>query len=126
MEATGLFCHARDLRRGGGEARASYREQTTTFGRIYRLRNVGLALSLTIALALALAGPAGLPGLLLWLAGTLVLLATAVTGRALFYALIIPTTMPGAFFWRNRDFEMHARETGLAEMPQAGILPDCH
>ena len=48
------------------------------------------------------------------------------TGRALFYAVVIPTTMPGAFFWRNRGFEEHARETGLAEMPQVGVLPDCH
>jgi len=126
MEAAGLFFHAHDLQHGSGEARASAYEQATTFGHIYRLRNAGLALSLAIALALAIAGPAGLPGLLLWLAGTLVLLATAVTGRALFYALVIPTTMPGAFFWRNRDFEIHARETGLAEMPQAGVLPDCH
>jgi DMSO reductase iron-sulfur subunit len=126
MEATGLLFHARDLRRGSGEARASAYEQATTFGRTYRLRNAGLALSLAIALVLTVAGPTGLPGLLLWLAVTLVLLATAVIGRALFYALVIPTTMPGAFFWRNRDFEDHARETGLAEMPQAGVLPDCH
>jgi hypothetical protein len=47
-------------------------------------------------------------------------------GRALFYALVIPTTLPGAFFWHNKGFEEHARETGLAGMPQVGVLPDCH
>jgi hypothetical protein len=47
-------------------------------------------------------------------------------GRALFYALVIPTTMPGAFFWRNKGFEEHARESGLARMPQVGVLPDAH
>jgi hypothetical protein len=67
-----------------------------------------------------------MPGLLLWLGGMLAILAGAVIGRALFYALVIPTTLPGAFFWRNREFEAHARETGLAEMPQLGVLPECH
>ena len=43
-----------------------------------------------------------------------------------FYVLVIPTTMPGAFFWRNRGFEEHARATGLADMPQVGVLPECH
>jgi len=39
---------------------------------------------------------------------------------------VIPTTMPGAFFWRNKGFEEHARKTGLAKMPQVGVLPDVH
>ncbi|MGD2136638.1 MAG: dimethyl sulfoxide reductase anchor subunit [Gammaproteobacteria bacterium] len=126
MEATGLFYHARALRGGSGEARASHYEQTTTFGRPYRLRNACLLLATIIMLVLATARPAAAPGLLLWLAGALAVLAAAVIGRALFYALVIPTTMPGAFFWRNRYFENHARETGLAEMPQVGVLPESH
>jgi uncharacterized membrane protein YecN with MAPEG domain len=48
-------------------------------------------------------------GLFLWLATALLIVGTALIGRALFYALIIPTTMPGAFFWRNKGFEEHAR-----------------
>jgi len=47
-------------------------------------------------------------------------------GRVLFYVLVIPTSMPGAFFWRNRAFEEHARKTELANMPQVGVLPDAH
>ncbi|MBA2351632.1 MAG: hypothetical protein H0V78_07555, partial [Burkholderiales bacterium] len=57
--------------------------------------------------------------------GALIVLLTLI-GRALFYVLVIPTTMPGAFFWRNKGFEQHARETGLARMPQVGVLPDAH
>lgn len=44
-------------------------------------------------------------------------------GRALFYVLVIPTTMPGAFFWRNKGFEQHAGDSGLAHMPQSALLP---
>ena len=55
---------------------------------------------------------------------TLSLLASSIISRALFYVLVIPTTMPGAFFWRNKGFEEHARETGLAKMPQVGVLPN--
>ena len=50
----------------------------------------------------------------------------AIVGRMLFYALVIPTTMPGAFFWRNPAFEEHARATGLAKMPQVGVVMDGH
>ena len=53
-------------------------------------------------------------------------IAAAILGRALFYVLVIPTTMPGAFFWRNKWFVEHARETGLADMPQLGVVPDRH
>ena len=54
------------------------------------------------------------------------LLATSVMGRALFYVLVIPTTMPGAFFWKNKGFEEHARDIGLANMPQVGVAPLKH
>lgn len=50
----------------------------------------------------------------------------ALVGRAPFYVLVIATTMPGAFFWRNHGFEEHARETALAHMPQVGVLPNVH
>jgi DMSO reductase iron-sulfur subunit len=126
MEAVGLYYHARDLQAGSGEGQASYYEQTTTFGNTWLARNTGLGVSMVLTLVIMLTAPAGIAGLLLWLAAAAVIVVTAITGRTLFYALVIPTTMPGAFFWRNRGFEEHARETGLAEMPQAGILPECH
>ena len=126
LEAAGLFYHARDLQAGRGEGQASYFEQVTTFGKTYLARNAGLGLSMVLVLLLAVLAPDGVSGLLLWTLAAAVITVTAITGRALFYALVIPTTMPGAFFWRNRGFEEHARETGLAEMPQVGVLPDCH
>jgi DMSO reductase iron-sulfur subunit len=126
LEALGLYRHAQDLRHGSGEAQASQYEQTTTFGNSYLARNIGLGIAMVLLLALSVSAPAGSVGVLAWLATATVIAATAVLGRALFYALVIPTTMPGAFFWRNKGFEEHARATGLADMPQVGVLPDCH
>ena len=58
--------------------------------------------------------------------GDCVVVITSVISRTLFYALVIPTTMPGAFFWKNQAFQDHAKETGLAEMPQVGVAFDTH
>ena len=126
LEIWGLINHARDLERRGGEAAASQLEQRTTFGRTYILRNVGLALAIALITALGATQLDGHAGYGVWLLATTVIVATATIGRALFYVLVIPTTMPGAFFWRNRGFEEHARATGLAKMPQVGVLPDAH
>jgi DMSO reductase iron-sulfur subunit len=126
LEGLGLIAHARDLERRGGEAAASHMEQRTRFGKTYILRNAGLLLSILLVAALALSGLDGRGGLTAWAVAGLVIVATALIGRALFYVLVIPTTMPGAFFWRNQGFEEHARATGLARMPQAGVLPDSH
>jgi hypothetical protein len=54
------------------------------------------------------------------------LLLTSTVGRALFYVLVIPTTMPGAFFWKNKGFEQHARDIGLASLPQVGVVVHAH
>ena len=126
LEATGLYHHARDLKAGGGEGQAAHYAQRTTFGYSHLARNAGLGASLVLALVITLTSPAGMAGLLLWLTATALIMLTAITGRALFYALVIPTTLPGAFFWHNRGFEDHARETGLADLPQVGVLPECH
>ncbi|MGH8702987.1 MAG: DmsC/YnfH family molybdoenzyme membrane anchor subunit, partial [Burkholderiales bacterium] len=126
IEGLGLIAHARHLDRRGGEAAASHQEQRTTFGKTNLLRNIGLGLSIAMVTALAGAGLDGYAGYWAWLMAALVIIATAAIGRALFYVLVIPTTMPGAFFWRNPGFEEHARKTGLARMPQVGVLPDAH
>jgi hypothetical protein len=34
--------------------------------------------------------------------------------------------MPGAFFWKNQGFQEHAKETGLAKMPQVGVEYEAH
>lgn len=126
LEGVGLFAHARDLSQRGGEGAASHMVQRTTYGNTYRLRNIGLALGLALVIALGVTQRDGMAGFWLWMLVAAVIVATATIGRALFYVLVIPTTMPGAFFWRNKGFEEHARETGLANMPQVGVLPNAH
>jgi DMSO reductase iron-sulfur subunit len=126
LEALGLVFHARDLKRAGGEGAASHYVQTTTFGYTYVARNVALGVATIAAFGLAISGIGGAVGLTLWIPVALLTIASSVAGRMLFYALVIPTTMPGAFFWRNRGFEEHARSAGLAAMPQAGVIADTH
>lgn len=126
IEGLGLIAHARDLKRRGGEGAASHLDQRTTFGKTYLLRNIGLALAVVITVALGVVGLDDSAGFAAWLVAVALILATATIGRALFYVLVIPTTMPGAFFWRNKGFEEHARKTGLAKMPQVGVLPAGH
>jgi len=126
MEVIGLYFHKKDLIASGGEGAAAYFEQSTKFGRTYLARNYGLFSALLLVAIMLVTNIDGAAALFLWFSAALIILLTAVVGRALFYALVMPTTMPGAFFWRNKKFEEHARETGLAEMPQVGVLPELH
>ncbi|MDX1490144.1 MAG: DmsC/YnfH family molybdoenzyme membrane anchor subunit [Pseudohongiellaceae bacterium] len=124
VEALGHFFHARDLQRNGREGAASLEILRTQYGKTYILRNCLLALWISIAIGASLvpeallSGAAASIGFVLFGIG---LLLTSLISRALFYVLVIPTTMPGAFFWKNKGFEEHARETGLADMPQVGV-----
>ena len=125
LEAVGLVAHARDLKKNKGEGAVSHFEQTTRYGKSYLLRNALIVLN--IAALITIITTTGLNGTLGVVIGTLLvisLIASAIISRALFYVLVIPTTMPGAFFWRNKGFQEHARETGLAEMQQVGVLPE--
>ncbi len=123
LEMLGLIAHSRDLDKNEGEGAAAHVEQRSTFAYTYYARNTGLAVSLLAVIVLAFAGVDGIGGIILWLLAAVLLVLTSLVGRALFYVLVIPTTMPGAFFWRNKGFEEHARESGLAEMAQVGVLP---
>jgi DMSO reductase iron-sulfur subunit len=126
LEAIGLLAHARDMQMRGGEGAAAQMVQTTQFAYSYLLRNVLLGLALTGMLAFVVVAPKGLLAISLWVLISLAVTIYAVIGRMLFYALVIPTTMPGAFFWRNPAFQQHARETGLAKMPQVGVVMEGH
>ena len=126
IEIIGLYFHQRDMIRRGGEGAAAHFEQLTRFGKTYTARNAGLFTGLAFTVSLSLAQLEDTAGLSVWIVAAVVITITALIGRALFYALVVPTTMPGAFFWRNRGFEEHARESGLADMPQVGVLPDVH
>ncbi|MBI5462079.1 MAG: dimethyl sulfoxide reductase anchor subunit [Gammaproteobacteria bacterium] len=125
LEGFGLYRHAAFLRAGGGEAQAAYHEQVSTFGKTYRLRNGALVSSVLLLTAVTFM-PSGAPALALWGLIGLCVLGAAVIGRALFYVLVIPTTMPGAFFWKNPGFQSHARDVGLARMPQVGVQVTTH
>ena len=126
LDASGLHFHARDNVRAGGEAAASHFQQRTKFGNTYILRNMLLATGGVLALSLSVTLIDGALAYALWVLTALAVVSAALISRALFYVLVIPTTMPGAFFWRNRGFQEHARETGLAGMPQVGVTPDTH
>ena len=126
LEVLGLWRHAHDMQHSGGEGKAGHYLQSTEFGKTYLARNIVLGTLLPMVAGLALGGVEGVSGVFLWGVVTLLAIVAAVIGRAIFYAVVVPTTMPGAFFWKNAGFQQHARETGLAEMPQVGVLADAH
>lgn len=130
IEGVGHTGHARDMGQAEHEGGASYYIQSTTFGKTFILRNALLAVNVLLAAALLASMVAlGQTGLAAWLGwGFVAVMAvfTSLVSRALFYVLVIPTTMPGAFFWKNKGFEEHARDIGLADMPQVGVAPLRH
>jgi DMSO reductase iron-sulfur subunit len=126
LEALGLYLHAHDLLRAEHEGAASFYIQLTTFGKTYVARNVLLGLNALALVLLVSFAADDAWSLLCWSAVLLSILLVALVGRALFYVLVVPTTMPGAFFWKNKAFEQHARDIGLADMPQVGVVPLKH
>jgi len=126
LEALGHIGHARDMNAAEHEGAAAHYIQSTTFGKTYILRNCLLGLSLLAALALLLTAWTGPLALVAWSLVALTAMTSSIISRTLFYILVIPTTMPGAFFWKNKGFEQHARDIGLANMPQVGVVPDAH
>ncbi|WP_188152026.1 DmsC/YnfH family molybdoenzyme membrane anchor subunit [Teredinibacter waterburyi] len=129
IEAIGLIGHNHDMNRAEHEGAASHYVQCTTFGKTYVMRNWLLGLNLIASLGLLTLASEGFSTfwiLAAWIALALVNIFTAAIGRALFYILVIPTTMPGAFFWKNKGFEDHARDIGLANNPATGVAPLHH
>jgi DMSO reductase iron-sulfur subunit len=125
LERFGLVLHARDMSRAESEGAVSHYVQTTTFGKTWLARNALLSVT-SMALLVAPVYLGGVYSLIAWTIFALAALLVALVGRALFYVLVIPTTMPGAFFWKNKAFEEHARDIGLADMPQVGVAPLKH
>lgn len=126
LEAIGLYLHARDMHEAEHEGAASFYIQLTTFGKTYFARNAMLGINAMAALLLAHFGTDNALSLSAWGLLWLSTLAVSLVGRALFYVLVVPTTMPGAFFWKNKAFEQHARDIGLADLPQVGVAPLRH
>lgn len=126
LEGLGLYFHARQQRHAEHEGAVSHYIQNTTFGKSYIFRNVLIVSNmLCVAVLAAVAGDSWL-SLALWLGVTISVSISALIGRALFYVLVVPTTMPGAFFWKNKGFEEHAREIGLAANPAVGVAMSSH
>jgi DMSO reductase iron-sulfur subunit len=123
LEGVGLLAHAHDLKSQQSEGAASLYEQSTTYGYSYRLRNTLLTAAIVLAVSMAVSSSSAAWAYTLL---AILTLSSAIIGRALFYVLVIPTTMPGAFFWKNKGFVEHARESGLADMPQLGIAYERH
>jgi hypothetical protein len=122
----GLMVHAKYLNTESGEGAAAHYVQLTTFGKSYVMRNVLMAVSALAMATVALFLSDTTAGLLVAAIIAPAILVSLLVGRCLFYILVIPTTMPGAFFWKNKGFEEHARDVGLADMPQVGVVPACH
>ena len=123
LEIAGLVSHATNLKSVSSEGAASYYLQTTRYGNAYWLRNAILVIALLLVATMLFSDSfSAVPFLML----TIVALTSNVIGRALFYVVVIPTTMPGAFFWKNEGFVEHAREVGLADMPQMGVAYERH
>jgi DMSO reductase iron-sulfur subunit len=122
LEGLGHIFHARDLQASSNEGAASYYRQVTQYGKSYILRNILLGFALLLATVMVMTGFNLGAGLLLMLS----MLVSSAFGRSLFFVLVIPTTMPGAFFWKNDGFVEHARATGLADAPQHGVAYERH
>ena len=115
------------MRNGEHEGAASFYIQETTFGKTYLARNGLLFANILLISGLLISQSTSILALGLWCLAIATLLATSVISRALFYILVVPTTMPGAFFWKNKGFEQHAKDIGLAtSMPSAGIIDNGH
>lgn len=126
IEMTGHIFHNRDMCNVKSEGVASWYIQTTRFGKPWIVRNVLLVCALILATSLIFVSMEQLAGSLLWAALFIIVLSAAAISRSLFFVTVIPTTMPGAFFWKNKQFSEHAIETGLDEMEQVGVVREQH
>lgn len=126
LEGLGLFNQGKEFNTAKHEGAVSHYIQKTTFGKTYLLRNALIAFNALVAATLVFSS---FPLVLafVWLAIFIAgVVTTAVIGRSLFYVLVIPTTMPGAFFWKNKGFVEHARDIGMDHMPNTGVVPPRH
>jgi DMSO reductase iron-sulfur subunit len=126
IEIIGHIFHGRDMAVRGNEGAASWYEQTTKYGKPWIMRNVLLGISVVLAIPLVLGVLSAEVSLVFGLVLALVMITAVTITRSLFFVLVIPTTMPGAFFWKNKSFQEHARDTGLADMEQMGVVHESH
>jgi len=123
FEVAALLAHRKKCMNSPSEGAASYYEQQTTYGYAFVLRNILLPLLFALTV---LSNTFNELSHIIWPAMMTLSVASTIISRALFYVVVIPTTMPGAFFWKNEGFVDHARESGLADMPQMGVAYERH
>jgi len=126
LEALGHYYHAKHLNIKGREGAVSYYEQVTTFGKTNLLRHGLLIANILVTAVFIFVTEASSVYFVVWGMLVISVLSASIISRAMFYVIVVPTTMPGAFFWKNKGFETHARESGLANSVQAGIIADVH
>ncbi len=126
IEGFGLYYHAQAMSESDHEGGASHYVQKTTFGKTYILRNCLMLFSILTAPLLLIQSIPETWQLIAFIVLSSVIITASLISRALFYVLVIPTTMPGAFFWKNKGFEAHAKDIGLANMPQVGVVATEH
>jgi len=126
IEGIGHYFHAKAMLTIKNEGAASHYRQTTQYGKSYLLRNGLLAFSFVAAGTIVFTGLSGILGIVSAIVLVVTMLVMSAFSRSLFFVLVIPTTMPGAFFWKNDGFVEHARETGLADSPQHGVVYERH
>ncbi len=126
VKLIGLWCHAHAMKNARNEGAVSYKIQMTKFNYLYWLRVSMLAIGVTLAVMTSAISLTHFETDAIWIAIGILIVASELIGRALFYCLVIPTTMPGAYFWKNQGFAEHAIDTELADFPQTGVVAPRH
>jgi len=104
IEGLGHILHAHDMKAATNEGAASYYQQVTQYGKSYILRNILLALNLALVVTLTFTEITSIldPAFILIVVLVIAMLVMGLFGRSLFFVLVIPTTMPGAFSGKTR------------------------
>lgn len=102
MHAMGLKAHSSDMSGKDHEGAVSYYIQTTTFGKTFLARNWLVGINIVLALAVVRSGEASVLSSSLWAVLMLSMLCSSLMGRALFYVLVVPTTMPVLFSGKTK------------------------
>jgi len=126
IEAVACYAHRHYLESRSEEAAVSLRRLLETFGKCDRLLIASLGPVLSLAFFFTVSPVGGGWGLFIWANIFLGALLREVVSRAIFYVLVVPTTIPGGYFLGNRAFESHARKSGLADQSQVGVASEKH
>ncbi|MFQ5580113.1 MAG: DmsC/YnfH family molybdoenzyme membrane anchor subunit [Nitrospiria bacterium] len=126
LQGLSLYVHRMDLNRRGEEAAVSRMLMSGTHGKVHCLRIAVWGILMAASLAFTFIPLHGEIALVAWTLVLILALFNELIGRALFYVLVVPTTIPRAFFWGNERFKTGALRSGLAVLPQVGVVEEGH